>query len=405
MVNQENLKPIAHFEFLDSFRGLMAIIICIAHIQKDLGNTNKDDLMDTAQKLATPLSLPGFFILSSFLLTYRLMSEVSNIKGPVFSKKLVLILAKYFIRRFFRIYVVLFIYCTIWTLTPRFYEGKLRDMMLPAWASWYEILSLTKSGRHLWTISIEIYYYFIIPIFCTIFIRFKLRKSEHKIRILILLIFLCYCGSYYNLFNLSDEIIGKEMYILISTNMKLAFFVFLSGSVLGLIYHVIENEETFVESMMKNIFLQKMLNFISILWCLYAYRKSIYYDGHYKLLSGPGFLWAIFLFILLLSNSEQNVLKKYLENNAILKKFGKFSFGVYLLHPLVIFIFSDTDFILKFIRSNMRSPEVYGAILFISYLLGYLWFLLVEEPLIKRANKICHNLANYLDNTDLIIVK
>ena len=397
MVTEKNFKQV-RFLFLDSFRGLMAIIICIAHVQKYLGNPNKDDIMDTAQKLATPLGLPGFFILSSFLLTYRLLAECSN------SNKLILVLAKYFIRRFFRIYIVFFIYCTIWTLMPKFYEGKLRDHMLPAWASWFEIITLCKSGRHLWTISIEIYYYFCIPIFCMLVVRFNSLKKQYKIQILFLFVVTSYVGSFYNLFSVSDEIIVKEMYIVISTNFKLSFFVFLSGSVLGLIYHAIENNGRGIEPIMENIILQRLLNLTSILWCLYAYRKSIYNGGHYKILSAPGFLWAVFLIILLLSDSEKNFIKKYLEKSSVLKSFGKFSFGVYILHPLVIFIFLKTDFILTFVRSNLRSPELYVIILFISYLLGYLWYHFLEEPMINKANKICRNLTSYLNKFESQIV-
>ena len=136
MEKSAHKKRLSHFLFLDSFRGLMAIIICIAHIQKYLGNPNPDDILSTAQRLATPLALPGFFILSSFLLTYRLLSDMSHSKSSLFSFQFILILIKYFIRRFFRIYVVFFVYCSISCMLPRFYEGKMRDAMMPAWASW-----------------------------------------------------------------------------------------------------------------------------------------------------------------------------------------------------------------------------------------------------------------------------
>ena len=138
-INDQSMKTkkkLSHFLFLDSFRGLMAIIICIAHVQKYLGNPNPDDILNAAQRLATPLALPGFFILSSFLLTYRLITEMSNCDTSIMSLNFQLILMKYFIRRFFRIYVVFVVYCSISSALPRFYEGKMRDAMMPAWANW-----------------------------------------------------------------------------------------------------------------------------------------------------------------------------------------------------------------------------------------------------------------------------
>ena len=174
--------------------------------------------------------------------------------------------------------------------------------------------------------------------------------------------------------------------------MKLAFFVFFSGSVLGFVYHLIERAKLLDHETHKTLYIQHALDVASIGWMLYAYRCSSS-DG-FQVLSRPGFLWTIFLFIMLVSNSEVNLIKIYLENSAILQSFGKYSFGVYLLHPMVIFLFMKNDFIVRS-RKNLRTCELYGLVVLISYILGVFWYHFLEKNCIKSANKICQKLMEF----------
>ncbi len=110
-----------HFEFLDAFRGLTALMVVLQHsvIYLDYKHNkfidfDRHDFIQIAAYLTTPFAMSGFFLLSSFLLTYRLYDEMD--KTPFDLNQYALILAKYFIRRFMRIYVVYFIYCSIFSL-------------------------------------------------------------------------------------------------------------------------------------------------------------------------------------------------------------------------------------------------------------------------------------------------
>lgn len=103
-----NSEPI-HFKFLDAFRGMMALFIVVNHSSGHLGYT--DDFARIIIHLTSGLGMSGFFLLSSFLLTYRLYDEMDKI-ASVNYKQYTLVIGKYFIRRFMRIYLVYFVYCT-----------------------------------------------------------------------------------------------------------------------------------------------------------------------------------------------------------------------------------------------------------------------------------------------------
>ena len=79
--------------------------------------------------------------------------------------KLTMVISKYFIRRFFRIYSLYVAFCSIIKFYPKFGNH-------PAWrhGEWTHLVTLNRPGySHLWTIAPEIKYYFFIPLF-TLFI-------------------------------------------------------------------------------------------------------------------------------------------------------------------------------------------------------------------------------------------
>jgi len=70
-----------HFGFLDSVRGLAALFVVIGHSFDTPGLGPKcgmNDIFRTIQNLTTPCALSLFFLLSSFLLTFRLHSDLQK---------------------------------------------------------------------------------------------------------------------------------------------------------------------------------------------------------------------------------------------------------------------------------------------------------------------------------------
>ena len=155
------------FQHLDSLRGLLCLYVVLIHAGQMLPVQSM--LLKKYFEKTLVFAVPGFFLLSAFLLTYRLLLELFNYKLTEF-KPIAKLLAKYAIRRFFRIYPLLFIFIVFiksWIyVLPNdgaFYVGINRTPLLKL-----VLLDQTMGGSHLWTIPVEINYYFIIPVICLI---------------------------------------------------------------------------------------------------------------------------------------------------------------------------------------------------------------------------------------------
>ena len=105
---------VIHFKCLDAIRGLVALIVITAHTQGMLGYSGNDSFIQIGSIIAGPVAMPGFFLLSAFLLTYRLYHEMDHVSCEI--KPLALIIGKYFIRRFMRIYLVFIIYVVFFSI-------------------------------------------------------------------------------------------------------------------------------------------------------------------------------------------------------------------------------------------------------------------------------------------------
>ena len=101
-----------HFKFLDAVRGLVALNVVVCHSAGGLSKTRSQyDYVFIAERLCAPFAMSGFFLLSSFLLTYRLYDEMNKITS-LDCREYALIISKYIIRRFLRVYVVFFVWCS-----------------------------------------------------------------------------------------------------------------------------------------------------------------------------------------------------------------------------------------------------------------------------------------------------
>ena len=97
--------------------------------------------------------------MSSFLLTYRLLNDFS-ISNQFKVKNTFITVLKFFIRRFFRLYLPYVVYCTGVAISPNYAGGGM------VYASWTDMVTLRRTGNinPAWTIPSEIKYYFLMPI-------------------------------------------------------------------------------------------------------------------------------------------------------------------------------------------------------------------------------------------------
>lgn len=86
------------FDYLDGYRGTLALIVIVAHSHQFVNVK----ILKYDQGITHSYGIGGFFMLSAFLLTFRLLEEFKKCKNL---KSIILYIFKYFTRRFVRIYL------------------------------------------------------------------------------------------------------------------------------------------------------------------------------------------------------------------------------------------------------------------------------------------------------------
>jgi hypothetical protein len=68
----------AKWSFLNGYRGFLAIWVVIAHVAREYTMFERHPFFQFPLQSVGFISVSGFFVLSAFLLTYRLLKDLSN---------------------------------------------------------------------------------------------------------------------------------------------------------------------------------------------------------------------------------------------------------------------------------------------------------------------------------------
>jgi peptidoglycan/LPS O-acetylase OafA/YrhL len=381
-----------HFDFLDGFRGLCAFSIIVVHSiggpsEKDIYKNTLMRQMHINGGFVQSIAIPGFFLLSSFLLTYRLMSEL--LVDAIEKYDSFKIITKYFIRRFFRIYIPFVIYCTGIKYSPSHLGAD------HFYAEWYKLVTLRFNMgdfNHLWTIPIEINYYFFIPIICILYLG--LYRANKRVLYSILII--CICLAPYHLkHNLFFKFPRNPFVVNMGDFRAPTFSTFLCGSLLAFTFLSYENEisrKKICQKIIASKFVQILLNLLTTSMIIYSFRSEYLRDnnggeGNYYYWYKGGLFWAVAIFLLLLSSNEYSYGRMFF-NIKLLKKFGIYSYGIYLLHPAAIRLAERIKSEYKLINFK-NSYEFFALIAFLSFSIGFLFYVLIERNMITIATYLC----------------
>ena len=126
-------SAIQRWDHLDGYRGFLAILVVLQHCE---GIYHLEGDYQIFQHVGNFVGVSGFFALSSFLLTYRLLKDFDKATcfTDVFSA-----IAKYTTKRFLRIYMTFFVFASlinIFDLDKQF--GGF------TFSSWYSLVTLNR---------------------------------------------------------------------------------------------------------------------------------------------------------------------------------------------------------------------------------------------------------------------
>lgn len=244
--------------------------------------------------------------------------------------------------------------------------------------------------NHLWTIAPEIKYYILVPILCYIMSRFERYWLPAWFTIAILTF------VYEINFNIINNYKGDK-YLEFVHNLWCIISMFLSGSLMAMMYYNLENRDL-LANLRNNQKIQQIISLTLVFMFLYGFRifSWMWQDQNYEILEKyrffiSGIYWSIFVFLMLIGSP--NYVTDLFSQSSFLKKCGKYSFGMYLLHPMCMnIVTSYTGWIWAkkaYDKNYITGIEKLGASILLSYFAGYLFFIIIEDNLIRFANKIC----------------
>jgi len=328
--------------FLNGLRGLAALMVVQQHLETLSGFWLGLVAVDV------------FFVLSAFLLTMlfeRKCRQLLAQRAPLI--QWIIMLADYFCKRFLRVYpLLIFVSLLLTQVSARIYNV---DRPYSA----YEVLTLKFEARYfvLWTLAIEIEYYFIIPVFVAVVVALR---RHWWVLVLPLYAWVIYEGIY--------------TYRMHHQPLRPHLSTFVTGSLAAVVYSRLDQwikNNGFVFTRRNRLAIRV---FEGIAFCHFmsaAFRGLIFhwvFDDPFGNTGGLSFVSVPVSVLIVIEMLLPSALARSLEVN-LLCYAGKISFSIYLLHPFVIhslLIKSQVNkfdkFVLNFGGTMLLATATYWAV-------------------------------------------
>lgn len=368
-----------YFNSLDGLRSVACILVIIAHsfsVYRD-NNINSQDYLSVITRTILDLGGEGvsiFFVLSGFLITFLLIKEYKNNNQINFFH--------FYMRRTLRIWPLfyavviyaLFIYPFIASILGLNHEQNGSVLMNLIFLNNFDLIQLVENGQegfnqHLqitWSVAIEEQFYLLWPIIFLIIVKTKRYFLIFSMLFILIFSFKYNSNSIVNYFHsvaaAGDLMIGCSSAFLITQSKKLLFFFNSQKKNVRLIIYLIG-----ISLIINKSFFYEYLPVIFILRCFYAYvilDQSFNVNNHLKL-----------------------------ENLVSITKIGKYTYSMYLLHPIpLLFSKHILDYADLSYKENLAvSTVLFTATMSLTIFMSYLSYNYFESYFLKIKRKFITN--------------
>jgi peptidoglycan/LPS O-acetylase OafA/YrhL len=347
-----------HFKYLDSARGIAALMVFVSHYTGYVYKFHNPKNIGVYCLLFNGNdAVSFFFVLSGFVLSYKYI----NCGKP-------LDIRKFYVTRFFRLFPPYFIIvtaCSLWTFHDSLTIQRLKDLyVFNKFDFWQEAILFRYNNNFWgpgWTLTIEMICSFLIPFFVALALKNK---------------------RFINYFLLTIIVFGSSISFC---------FHFLLGILACCHYRLITSDEFKKTNWHKYrylilavaivLFSLRQINRISELGSTLVYLMN--FSGiEYFILSAIGSF--VFLVAILRSKAVQRVLE-----NRILVFVGRISFAIYLVHLLVL------SMTLKYMGGPLQRPfsikylMLFTLVCFTTvFTTSALFYYFIEKPFIGIGRRI-----------------
>ena len=346
---------------LDSIRFFAALIVYIGHgiapsyQYLSINNTVWEQLLNVIS--IGPIGVYMFFVLSGFLITYLLISE-QEINNKISLKN-------FYIRRILRIWplyfmIILFAFGIIPFvnyLTGTYKPAPSKIIYYLTFLSNYDVISLFRNNLGFinpltqnitWSVSVEEQFYLFWPL---LFVFLPKRFWFHSILLVI-------AGSLlfrFLYFEDAQILYLHTIALLVYLGMGALFAYLIKTN--KRIKHIFENTSTFTHFVL-----------FAIAFCFLCWFKQLF-TFKYGIIVGS---IAISLSFALIISAQALTTRKSilnLQNISFANKWGKYTYGIYLIHPIVLAFMSMLVPLMPFPTENFTYSFTNGIVCFIITLL------------------------------------
>lgn len=361
---KENSKTV-YLPGLNGLRAIAALAVVISHVTLGLGEFGLDNKIFGVdlEGNAKGLDLAGygvtiFFTLSGFLITYLLLKEKEVAKINI---------KNFYVRRILRIWPLYYLYFTVSLLTIYIYRHTFATSSLPYYVFLaanipFIIGNTLPFLAHYWSLGVEEQFYLFFPQIAKLS-----NKKLFNISIGLILFFL--------LLKLFFWILYKKFDINIPyTAINVTRFHTMLIGVLGAILYYNKNTRFLKISTHK---ITQIISWIVIFaLMLNRFHIASIIDGE--------IVSVVTVFLIMGQITKRNNIINL--ENSVCDFIGKISYGIYVVHPLLIFYFSK-------LLGNFNSDDVvnylfvYALIITSTILLAYLSYEYFERRFLKQKLK------------------
>lgn len=344
------------FKNLDSIRFIAALMVFLGHAVSPsfqylpIKDTYWEKLLNTISSGGTGVSI--FFVLSGFLITYLLISEYELNQrisiGKFYMRRVLRIWPLYFLVLAFTFFVYPFIKSMIGMNNPLASNVFYHLTFL----SNFDVINVHQccagsdamSQNITWSVSIEEQFYVVWPL---IFVMLPKRMWVYAISLVILV------SIIFRLVNSSD---GTVLYFH-------TFSVMLDLGMGGLMALLVKSNKKF-RQFFENTSTLTHASFLVMAFCFVFWKDDLFHFSYGNAISR---IFSSFSFALIITaqalTKQQSVLN--LGNLSFANRWGKYAYGIYLIHPIVITLVDVMVRMIDIPKDNLVSSLLVAAVIFV----------------------------------------
>jgi len=400
-MSEQHIKKKNFTDAFTGIRGLLCMFVIHTHNLRTGANGSLK---------GSYFPVPGFFVLSAYLLTRNLLKEIAPKRGQEPKSVFGMIFVSYLIRRVFRIYPA-FIVGAVIHYSMFLYYGFTLPYGYGSLQTIPYILKLGLTPTPFWTMRQEMFFFFVtLPTFialaCILMkIDYKLFKNSKfkTFYLFIAVIAFATCYIVNDVMNNKEyiELLKDQVYVNLWDLRDIQYPhapLFLYGILAGTASFYLQDYHIDFNSKIKRGILQ-LITFLIVLYFYYAnYVIAAKYLGHTKIewwqrLQCTGLVFAITL--LVLEKGGTNCTLGRVLSKPELVYLGKWSYSIYLTHYNALqWLILHTPAPLN---QNMGEFDEMIRMYLIAIFVGFIVYTFVEEPFFKLSKPVIKYIGKIAD--------